>query len=128
MNRLVPAFVLLLLCSSTPSYAALWIPVASSVDKSDFFVDARSILKDRETVTYWYRVNHGRRLANGTLSSKNQMLVDCKRRQQTFRYIIQFDGVNNVGNVLNQLSYEDDWEPVVPDTPFWEMMLFVCRK
>ena len=105
-----------------------WRYITSTVDGDQFLIDQNSILKQGDSVTFWYRRNFSIRDKFGNLSSKVQKTINCRTRDGILRFMLIYDDVNNMGKLTNSYNPNDSWEPIPPDTIFWRFLLHVCSR
>ena len=127
MNSKVLAFAFSFCMVTLPTYAANWVYVGENTSGNIYFIDKSSLQKDRNSVTFWYKVNFKQRSSQGDLSEKNQYTFNCHRREMIFRYITTYDDIDNGGRNTSSFVPRDKWEPIIPETVTWAMMMFVCR-
>jgi len=114
--------LLLFLALSCRGNAATWVEVGEG-----HFIDTASIQRSGQSVTFWVRSNHDQRQKDGSLSSKIQTSINCKRKEHIGRYYISYEDVDGKGRVMLSTALDVKWAPIAPDSNGAMYMMFVCR-
>ncbi len=105
-----------------------WVSVAGDESGNENFIDTNSIQKSGDSLTFWLRRNNKARDEKGVLSWKVQQTINCKSRENVYRYYMNFDDLNNNGKILMSTVAEDTrWKPIPPDSVLWFIYKFVCK-
>ena len=127
MKKVFLFFVIIL--SAFNTYASSqWIFITDNTVGDLFFIDANSIQKSGDSYTVWQKTNFGKRDRWGNLSSKAQKTINCRTRENTFRYLQIYDDIDNNGQLTNSIKAKDDWYPIAPDSVDWIIYKYVCNK
>lgn len=118
---------ILFLVSSVSLASANWI-IVSETNEIEFSIDSKSIQKNGDSITFWTRRNYAQRTKDGILSTKDQITINCRTRDRTFRYMQTFDGNNNSGKIIDTFQTDSKWEPIPPETIMWTYFEFVCKR
>lgn len=117
----------LLLSSTSVSANSSWV-VVGETNEIEFSIDTKSIQKSGDSITFWTRRNYATRQKDGSLSTRDQLTINCRTRDRTFRLMQTFDGSNNTGKILNTFESDGKWQPIPPDTIIWRYYEFVCKN
>jgi hypothetical protein len=105
-----------------------WVFIGLSVDDMKFFIDANSMQRSGDSVTFWQRVNYPQRNAYGDYSSKVQYTINCRTREIITRHLMFYDDLNNFGKLTDSFgAINQMWSPIAPDTVHWSMFKNVCK-
>lgn len=127
MKRLsVLIFSILGLVLPTHVFSASWVPLFKTNSGTHYFVDTDSIQKDGNSVTFWEKVNYGKRDPDGALSDKSQWIINCKTRESSLRYMVLYDDYDNDGRVIFNGKMSGKWNPIVPETAGDEKRRQLC--
>jgi hypothetical protein len=105
-----------------------WVSVSVGVSGHESFIDKNSIQKSGDSVTFWLRRNNKARDEQGVLSWKVQQTINCRSRENIYRYYMNFDDLDNNGKTLmNSAPIDPRWIPIPPDSVMWALYEFVCK-
>jgi hypothetical protein len=110
--------------------ASKWVLISNTADGGNISIDAESIRRSGDSVTYWTKSNYASRTESGVLSTKANKTINCRTGELIYRYYIFYDDLNNNGKMLQSFpeSSSAKWEPIPPDTINELQMKYVCRK
>lgn len=129
MKRLCLIILFLLISIPKIAYSANWIKVATSSRGDTLFVDALSIQRDGNVVTFWTKTNYATRTQYGDLSSKVQESINCKSRENKRMFSMYYDDFDNQGKVTSSGKVADQsWNPIPPETINDAIRRFVCKS
>ncbi len=118
----------LLIFVSEIAYSANWVRVSNSVDGDVLFVDISSIQRSGNSVTFWSKMNFGKRDSLGDLSSKTQREINCRTRELKNLYLMTYDDFDNQGRLTHSDKFRDQsWTPIPPETLNDATRRFVCK-
>jgi len=121
----------LLLLISTSSYGQLWETVVESETNTVYSIDSSSVKREGDIVTYWELVDYKTPLKSGNLvvvSSKSKVIQDCKNNRFKVSDLIDYDGHNGMGNVVNVTMVSvTDWYKGTPDSVNSLLKERVCK-
>lgn len=106
-----------------------WIIVGENNDRDIFYIDMNSLQRSGDSVTFWTKVNFGKRDEQGDLSDKSQRTINCRTREVILRWLMTYDDINNMGK--NTASFEpkrSSWRPIPPDSMSSRIYEVVCRR
>ena len=105
-----------------------WMLAASDDLGNKFFIEINSVQKSGDSLTFWHRKNNKVRDEKGVLSWKVQQTINCRSRENIYRFYMNFDDLDNNGRVLmNQAAVNPRWEPIPPDTVLWGIYRYICK-
>jgi len=118
----------LLIFISETAYSANWIRVTNSNTGNVVFVDSLSMQRSGNSVTFWAKMNKGKRDSVGDLSSKTQAIINCMTREVKYLYLMTYDDLDNQGKLTYSDKFKDQsWEPIAPETVYDAVRRFVCK-
>ena len=117
----------LLFSSASVSANSNWV-VVDETNEIVFSIDTKSMQKSGDSITFWTRRNYATRQKDSSLSTRDQLTINCRTRDRTFRLMQSFDGNNNTGKILNTFESDGKWQPIAPDSIMWSYYEFVCKK
>jgi hypothetical protein len=126
MIKFVLTFALLVSSTAVPA-SSNWL-VVGAAGEIVFSIETNSIQKSGDSITFWTRRNYGTRQKDNSLSTREQITINCRVRDSTFRFFQSFDGNDNGGKVLATLELNSKWQPIAPDSIMWSFYEFVCKK
>jgi hypothetical protein len=116
-----------LLSSAAAIASSNWIVIGKANDVT-FSIDTNSQQKSGDSVTFWTMRNYAQRRNDGMLSTRDQLTINCRTRDSTFKYMQTFDDNNNNGKIISTYQADAKWQPIAPDSIMWSYYEFVCKK
>jgi len=110
------------------AHASNWVLVSTTTTGDKFKVDTTSIVRNGNEVTYWEIMNYAKRSADGELSAKDQVAVNCLTKEFSTKYIQLFSDYDARGTMINTFKASGTWSPIPPDTAIETVMKFVCKR
>lgn len=128
VKKLLPFF---LFAFSSHAFSQMWEAIVESETNSVYSYDPVTIVREGDIVTYWELSNYGTPLKVGDLiivSSKSKVTQDCKNNTYRIGDIIDYDGHNGQGNVVNiAMLTMTNWYSSFPGTVNEVMRTKVCK-
>jgi S1-C subfamily serine protease len=118
------------LAQHAPASADQWVPVTTSLDKSQFYdVDVESVTQTGGFVHSWARTvtPKGQRLPSGGktyVTALSERYDDCLSRRFRFDKVIMR---NSKGRVVENMQFPLVWQPVVPGSANEAVAKTICR-
>ncbi len=109
------------------SYASRWVETGRTIT-AQFYVDTQSIQRNGNLVTFWERRNYVQRNKFGDLSTKANLVINCRTRESKLLFLITYDDFDNSGKVTTNTTVNQEWQPIAPDTIEESTMKFVCKR
>jgi hypothetical protein len=104
-----------------------WVYIGTNNDGYIFLIDKNSIQKNGDSRTYWYQTNFNNRDEYGHLSTKTQVTINCRTRENIQRYLMTYDDIKNMGKLTHSFVPKDEWTPIAPDSISWYFFEYVCK-
>ena len=124
-SRVLRIAVVSLCAVATVTYAASWV----LVDEDSFgitYVDKSSLQRDGDSATFLIKVNYKDRGLYGTLSTKTEVTINCRRRERISRSMATYDDLDFRGRLTDSWETTDRWKPIPTESTDWKVMLVVC--
>jgi len=126
--KFLPLFLLL----SNSAFSQIWVPVIESENNAVYSYDPISVKREGDIVTYWELSDYSTPLKSGQLqvvSSKSKMIQDCKNNRYKVGDLIDYDGHNGTGNIVNvAMVTETNWYQGGSGSVNEVMKDMVCNK
>jgi hypothetical protein len=106
---------------------ANWVYIGSDVSKTDYFIDANSIQKSADSITFWQMKNYNTRQVQDVLSIKGELTINCRLHEKVLRQVIAYDDINGKGRLLGGGEVDQSWVRINPQSVDWQTMNFVCK-
>ena len=123
--------LLLLLIVSNSSFGQVWETVVESEDHNVYSYDPSSIKQDGDMVTFWEMIDYKTPMKSGksmVLSSKTKIIQDCKNNRFKVSDMIEFDGHNGLGNMVNvTVGSNTNWYTTKLDSINEVLKEWVCK-
>ena len=130
-TRILLTVVWIVLCAGSAAYAE-WLRVGTNVDETNVvYVDPNTIRHKGGTVKWWelWDFKTAQTIGGSThLSSKIQMEYDCVEERKRILALVDFSGNMGDGHVVGDISTENKWVPVVPESLSQVMWNAACNK
>ncbi len=112
------------------SYAnSEWILIEGSyITNNESHADKNSLQIDGEIATFWLKRNNPSRDRFGAMSNKYQIAINCKSRQMSLKWMVDYSEADNKGNVIFNGEAPQKWSPVIPDSRTWLWYKFACNQ
>jgi hypothetical protein len=127
----VKKLLLLLLIVSNSSFGQVWETVVESEDHNVYSYDPSSIKQDGDMVTFWEMIDYKTPMKSGksmVLSSKTKIIQDCKNNRFKVSDMIEFDGHNGLGNMVNvTVGSNTNWYTTKLDSINEVLKEWVCK-
>ena len=110
--------------------ASDWVMVGKGSNGDVIYIDAESIQRNVDYITFWDRTNLSSRNQDGNLSFKTNITVNCRTKESILVYFMAFDDLDNRGILTESFAapYTTTWQPIVPGSAYAKEMQFVCNK
>jgi hypothetical protein len=120
-------FVVSMLINIGAHANANWVYIGSDVSKTDYFIDANSIQKSADSITFWQMKNYNTRQVQDVLSIKGELTINCRLHEKVLRQVIAYDDINGKGRLLGGGEVDQSWVRINPQSVDWQTMNFVCK-
>ena len=130
-TRILLTVVLIVLCAGSAAYAE-WVRVGTNaVETVVVYVDPNT-MRHKGDIVRWWELWDFKTMQTGEgsphLSSKVQMEYDCVEERRLILALVEFSCNMGNGQVVGDISTEDKWVPVVPETLSQVMWSAACNK
>jgi len=123
--------LMLLLAVVSNSAMAEWVKLGES-DEITSYANPDTIRRSGNKVKMWRMFDYKTPQADADsklfMSSKGQEEYDCKGEQSRNLALVNFSGSMGDGNVIDNLSGDDKWSPITPDSISEHLFKYACRK
>ena len=120
-----------MLCAGSAAYAEWVRVVTNAVLTVVVYVDPDTIRHKGDIVRWWELWDFKTMQTGGGsphLSSKMQMEYDCVEERRRILALVDFSGNMGDGHVVGDISTENKWVPVVPESLSQVMWNAACNK
>jgi hypothetical protein len=105
-----------------------WVLVSRNVSDTEVYVDTSTLRREGQIRRYWDLTNYPTPRANGVLSGRYLIEVDCRDQRWRILQSTTFTGSMLSGQVISQSTNPGVWGAVPPRSQGAEVMQFVCDR